>query len=206
MNTWLHFVGKSYYTPAKFEREAQKYGVSRRVSVQDLRKMTWGDKVYLAIKDGNQIAKVFGFFIIERLAGLDAETMQGVTTRYGAEPIDMGGELVARECGQYITGASFRTEASIEDICRELPAEKLPLMVVGQYKSFGPARILKMPHRQGFRPFDEMMFKLRVKMWDPASDRRRKIPTVTGQFYKWPEPPGEGEAGTVTVVETYTRH
>ena len=205
MNTWLHFVGKSNYTPARFTREAKQHGVSRRISRQDLERMTWGDKVYLAIKDGRENALVFGYFVVERIAGLDAETLQLVAEKHGAELQDMGGELVARECGQYITGPSYSTEASIRDICRCLPAEKLPLMVVGSMVPFGPVKLLKVPHRQGFRPFDESYFKVKVKLWDPTQDRRRKIPAVRGQFYAKPEPPGEGEAGTVTGIETYSR-
>lgn len=205
MNTWLNFIGKRFYTPAKFMREARRYGVSRRISRQDLERMTWGDKVYLAIKDGRENALVFGYFIVERITGLDDGTMQKVAEKYGAEVQDLGGKLVTRECGQYITGPSYSTEASIKDICKELPEEKLPLMVAGRVIPFGPAKLIKVPHRQGFRAFDFESFKNKVDEWKPEKDRRRKVPAVRGQFYAKLAPPEEGDAGTVTVIDKYNR-
>lgn len=73
MTTWLHFVGRSYYkSELRFVREAERYGVTRRVSLAVLRSMAWGDRVLLVTRSGAS-SVVFGQFTVTRLSGFSAD-------------------------------------------------------------------------------------------------------------------------------------
>lgn len=211
MTTWLHFIGNSYYTTSGFKNEAGRYGVSRRISRQDLKRIAWGDLVLLARKTSGTGAEIFGFFTVDRIAGLDEETVKRIAENHDTIVTDLGGQLISRRCGEYYAGPTWTTEASIEDITAELPEEKLPLMVAGRFGQLQqlelPERILlvKVPHRQGFRAFDLESLKAKVASWQPDNDRRCRWPRVTGQHYadagQGPGDPG----GLISATFNYTK-
>ncbi len=209
MASWLHFVGKKYWkSPAKFIREAKRYGVSRRISLLQLEQMAWGDTVMLAQWDGSSVA--FGQFRIERVTGLSPEVIAEIQNQYGAEEVDPGGYHVERECGSYIAGPGYTTRATITQIGYVI--EKLgwtgPLMVAGPFDVLevrynGPdgqelterpfrARLKDIPHRMGFRRFDYDRFLAESRLQLEARARgeiaNRGLVTLKGQFY-------EGEGG-----------
>ncbi len=69
--SWLHWIGNCYYSIRSFIEEARLAGVSRRVPAQALRKMKWGDKIFLASKEkGLKTPVVFGYFKLTRLQGI----------------------------------------------------------------------------------------------------------------------------------------
>lgn len=69
MATWLHFIGRGAYgTVNQFAKEAQRHGIQRGVSIAQMKALSWGDRVVLAMqqKDGRTLA--FGFFFISTVA------------------------------------------------------------------------------------------------------------------------------------------
>ena len=81
MSDWLHFIGRRYYTEQKFLEESSEIGCSRRVSLQVLKKMNFGDRVYCAIVRNNEKSPVvLGSFTIERLSGLSQEAGNLITS------------------------------------------------------------------------------------------------------------------------------
>lgn len=68
---WLHWIGNQYYTIKSFIEEAKLIGVSRRVPRAVLKKMRWGDIIFLASKKkGLKSPVVFGYFRLEKIEGI----------------------------------------------------------------------------------------------------------------------------------------
>lgn len=151
---WLHFVGEKYYTMKSFKEEAYKYGVTRRISMQNLKKMNFGDIVYLAMMKGKSPV-IFGFFVVDGISGLNPEVVSSVDREL--IPINMGGRQVQRGCGSYTEGPSFTARsASVNDVVRavEASSQKCKPMVSGQFHAVEELRLKKVPFQQGFRMFD----------------------------------------------------
>lgn len=69
--TWLHWIGNQYYSIESFIEEARLIGVSRRVPAKALKKMKWGDTIFLASKEkGIKNPVVFGYFTLDKLQGI----------------------------------------------------------------------------------------------------------------------------------------
>jgi len=230
--TWLHFVGRSYWKDIpKFEREARKYGVSRRVSLRDLKRMAWDDRVVLAQWQGKAVA--FGQFTITRISGLGAEVRDEVLKRYGGWLIDAGGAFVERECGSYYTGPCFVVSASVADVASVIEEKGYtgPLMVSGPYRPLtfdllrepaaprlhcrwskdGPPFVVRarvvlrdVPHRQGFRAFDWRAFCEAVEE-ELCNPNGRGMVAVRGQFYASAVPVETGGEGEIQQVVSYAR-
>ena len=98
MASWLHWIGKAYYTQAEFIAEAREQGITRRVSLSVLSKMRWGDMVCcIARKPGVKAGSVFLEFPITLLSGLSPAAWETLACLYDIEEISPGGEQVERE-------------------------------------------------------------------------------------------------------------
>ncbi len=185
MATWLHFVGRKYYTQNSFAAEAGKQGITRRVSLDVLKGMEWGDRVLLAMWNGKKTL-VFGSYFIDRVSGLSREAYDGIRKAFKSLPVDTGGLLVVRGCGSYNTGPCSDTEATIEQIARLLELlqkDDVPIgkpMVGGRFRKHQLVRLTNIPFRQGFREFDHETFRASVKK---APVKPKGTPAVKGQFY-----------------------
>jgi len=72
--SWLHWIGNKYYSIKQFIEEARQIGVSRRVPAKMLKKMKWGDVIFLASKEKNlKNPLVFGYFALERIQGVKVD-------------------------------------------------------------------------------------------------------------------------------------
>lgn len=70
-HSWLHWIGNQYYTIASFIDEARVVGISRRVPEKILKKMKWGDHIFLASKEKHLKSPViFGYFKLEGIQGV----------------------------------------------------------------------------------------------------------------------------------------
>jgi len=208
MSDWLHWIGKQYYTMNSFIKEAEKYSVSRRISLQQLRSMHWGDTVYCAMLDG-KTGVIFGYFKVKQITGLDPKTSERVRDRYACELLDNGGYAVSRSCGEYATGATYSISADIEEIANEVmnveneKENKSKLMISGHFNIIEPIRILDIPFRQGFRTINGKSLIYQ------AENNNRK---VKGQFYLeaatklWYEHNRIPQSGDIQEVKTYNKN
>jgi hypothetical protein len=208
LNYWLHFIGRQYYTRQSFVKEARQFGVSRRVSLNELKKMDWGDTVLLAIMEGKS-GVLFGQFTIERLTGLSRDASLVLEKWFGLEKVNDGGIVVRRGCGEYVTGPEYRINASlaeIADILQTLKTQGVDIgrpMVGGSFRSHQPVRLADIPHRQGFRMFNYTAFITAVKQ--AKAPGKSKLPAVKGQFYMPQAPLGRARGGLVQEVANYHR-
>lgn len=175
MSTWLHHIGASFYpTPKAFVEEALKYGVTRRVSLQTLKRMNWADLVLLATPDGKSRV-IFGEYNITKLSGISGPGWEAI--RQGA--MDLGktatmqsvpvrqGQVITRGCGSYVVAAKWELHSgdlSLGEIAEILQKAKDAGTDIGKpmvgcdvgefYERKLYVRMKDLPHAHGFRLFD----------------------------------------------------
>ena len=67
-------MGNEHYTIEEFIKEAELIGVSRRVPEKILKKMKWGDTIFLVSKERRlKTPVVFGYFKLERIQGVKVD-------------------------------------------------------------------------------------------------------------------------------------
>jgi hypothetical protein len=129
ISTWLHFIGGYYKSEDKFVKEAQRFGISRRVPAQVIRGMEFGDRlIFLRYVKGQQ-AFAFAEAVI---VGLTLEG--GIAKKVGDRLIDEGkaqyeegGGMVSRECGSYFVLGTYHVNATLKetmDIAQDIYAEQ----------------------------------------------------------------------------------
>ena len=105
MASWMHFIGKSYYkTIHRFKKEAEQYGITRRVSLigSGAANMSWGDMVICLQKEGESPSySVFCEFPITRFVGVSEPGRKLLAEDYRMEQLTDDEEEVTRECGSY---------------------------------------------------------------------------------------------------------
>ncbi len=204
MATWLHFVGKQYYSKAKFKKEAEKHGVSRRISLQMLKKMSWGDRILLAQLDG-KTPVIFGEFYVDRIIGFSPEVMEKIQQSHSCKINDLGGYMVSRECGDFMAGVSYVVDASIAELvdCAKDAEDAGKPMVAGIFIERPLVRLKQIPFRQGFRAFDYQAFMEAYKVAETRSNG--KIPVVYGQFYDYEQLPSLPGTGEIQEVKNYRK-
>lgn len=187
MKTWIHFIGKQYYTINQFIREAERIGVMRAVSPTVLKQMDFGDRVMLVQKDGAS-SKIFGYFIFTQITGLKLEVItalgDGVIQRMPA----MTPMPIQRGCGQYTVTAQYQImdSSKLMYVIRNLNNDDFDrIMVGGKFYPLSEIGIstdyvlCNIPFRQGFRRFDFDAFYNETSM-SIVPARHLKI---KGQFY-----------------------
>ncbi len=192
---WLHFIGiTTYPSIAVFEAEAKRYGVSRRISGQALRRFQFGDRVFLFRKEENR-ARLFGRFDVEKVfaaysdeaaAAIAAELglrvggagpAEGGPGGEGAEP---GGERIERECGFFDPGPDLPVKGSLPQLAGALIRHGAThLMIGGPFQRHEPVWA-PIVFQRGFRTLD---YEGLIRAEAEREPRRR----LFGQFY--PEPP-----------------
>jgi hypothetical protein len=190
--TWIHFIGKSYYPKiSDFVKEAKTIGVSRAISPQMLRKMRLGDIVMLAQKDGPS-TKIFGLFKFSEITG---------TTPAAIETLRKGGHIqkkpgltpmfIKRGCGQYQITNHFEIRnpnAFMEAVCKLSNEELDRVMIGGAYHGLKALDInadyvlCNIPFRKGYRLFNIGAFYRQCDMLVQKLSPKRHI-KVKGQFY-----------------------
>jgi len=215
MASWIHWIGKSYYTIHKFTEEALRIGVSRRVSLDVIESMTYGDTVSCVQKPhGYKSGAIFLEFPIHAITGLSKQAMDAICDKYDHRIADVGGEVVDRGCGGYITGMTYIVDADMSEIAGVLNKAKREGVDLGEpmigcrpeavqvvYKPF--PLLLDVPFRQGFRLYD------RDEVFSLAAARRilqpKKRPQLKGQFYVENGPKDTAPQVDVQVVRNYKR-
>ena len=222
MTYWLHWIGKQYYTIEQFVIEAQKYGITRRIPLRDLKKFSWGDIVFCIQKEPQlKTGSVFGSFQVTLVSGLSTSAVTNIyndrlESNFAMEQISPGGNPVERECGDYIEGPTYAIEISIKEFAHLLDKQEKNGIDIGKimvgcksedFKLFlEPWTILKdVPFRQGFREFDYKEFFNKERIYKENNPGRR--PIVKGQLY---QKTGDilnfgTEGGNIQSVEDYNK-
>lgn len=192
--SWLHWIGQQYYTAETFIDEAQRIGITRRVSLQVLKGMSWGDIVSCVQKPKNiKGGAVFLEFPITSLSGLTGGAIDWIRES-GTKIIKVsdGGDFVDRGCGEYETGAAYSVRLSLPELARMLEfmkqkGEDIGKLMVGCSADrvrvvSEPRPVLNaLPFRQGFRSWNRRGFWRTVRSRCLDSPRFRVI--ARGQFY-----------------------
>lgn len=180
--TWLHFIGKSFYSSiAKFEKEARAIGISRRVDKRILLKMNYGDKVYLFQGDKKR-SICFGFFIIDSISGDIAPVINELKESGLIELTSPGGIVINRGCGSYMAGPTYACSDSnitLNEIAQLLlKYESKNILLCGSYHDLDSQIKTTIPFQMGYRAFDENAF---FGAFNELNGKARKV--VRGQFY-----------------------
>lgn len=205
MNTWINFAGKKYYPDARsFVKEAQQDGCTRRVAPKTLQRMAFGDRVVMAIMEGNS-AVLIGEFPIEKISGLSEEATAKIAEKYEVHSVDSSliGKRITRGCGEYIIGFVFQVDASIEQIAEALEECDNPglPMVGGPFTKYQPIRMTSMrKYTPGFRLFDWATFSEDLAI---AEQKNRRM--LHGYYYDKPGGHPTTVEGLIEVVSNYAK-
>lgn len=73
-HAWVHWMGNCYYSIESFIKEAKDIGISRRVPKLTLKKMKWGDTIFLTSKEkGLKAPVIFGYFTLHTIQGIKVD-------------------------------------------------------------------------------------------------------------------------------------
>jgi len=147
---WIHFIGKSYYDPESFIREAKALGVSRRLSRQNLSGFTWGDRIFLAFGDfktprrKTEIKKsvVIGYFDLDKIGGIPIEVLEDLPP----DKIEIqwsGNQEVSRGCGSYTIVAVSKVSVSVRELAEFLSDGGYPVkpLLRGEFVEIPPVEV-----------------------------------------------------------------
>lgn len=166
---WIHFIGKSYYTPKSFIEEAQSHGVNRRVSLRILSGFSWGDRIFLAFGDFKTSRRkaelkkslVIGYFDVQGLGGITPKAAQDLREKFGGRLISRGGGgvPVSRRCGGYSVVGTLRLleKVSLRDVAHFLHEgeDSLPgLSLRGGFVPINPPVEISLTFRFGYTKID----------------------------------------------------
>jgi len=215
--SWIHWIGKSYYTIHKFTQEALRIGVSRRVSLSVIETMTYGDIVSCVQKPhGYKSGVIFLEFPIHAITGLSKEAMDAIFDKYDHRIADGGGEVVDRGCGGYITGMTYIVDADMSQLAGVLEKAKAEGVDLGQPMIGCRPEVVQVvdkpfpllpdiPFRQGFRLYDREVVRTLVEVHRSKKGMEEERPQLKGQFYVENGPKDHAEQVDVQVVRNYKR-
>lgn len=181
MATWLHFIGRrAYGTINQFADKAQRHGVQRRVSIAQMKALSWGDRVVLAMQQEDGQTLAFGFFFISTVSCL-AE-IPGIITREfpltRVEQITDGGQTIENASDSYKLGPSFTMvdAPSLAQLARRLTNADKPF-IGGNLVKIKPTILLDHKIGIGFISFDFRAMKLATE-----ASYDNVLPAVAGRL------------------------
>jgi hypothetical protein len=194
--TWIHFIGKKYYTINQFIDEANKQGISRAIASQMLKKMEFGDLILLAQKDGSA-TKIFGGFVFSRIVGIGHFAMKHLQEKNLVKHSSSPGTKIQRGCGNYTVQDVYTitNEKKVMEEIRQM-SNIGKAMIGGEFLSIdqifesqlldGVDYILsEIPFQMGYRrvDFESIQNELQSKLLDLKGHSQNRRPKLKGQFY-----------------------
>ena len=155
----LHYVGKRYYTMETFIKEAMKHDVSRALPISVVKKLHWGDKIFLAFDMKSQkgrYALVFGYFYVQGLNVSNPEIKKKVNEDERIKVVKRvtfggGGIHVTRGCGDYSISAVSYVDNDVSEIAEVIDdiakkeGIKVKVMVAGMFVRLSPVKLYDAP-------------------------------------------------------------
>lgn len=181
MATWLHFVGRGAYgTVNQFAKEVQRHGIQRGVSIAQMKALSWGDRVVLAMQQNDGRTLAFGFFFIStvacaaQVAGIIAEEFPLTRIKQAAN----GGQVVEGTSGSYMLGPSFTMvdAPSLAQLAQRLTSKDKPF-IGGSLVRAKPVILLDHKVGVGFLPFDFRAMNLAAEASDDDA-----LPVIAGRL------------------------
>jgi len=153
---YITYIGNRVYTPERFEKEAEKIGVSRAIPMHWATKLKDGDRIYTLFKR-KEFSVVTGYFVVTgySFSGPDADKLRkyyreypeefGVTDCYAGS-----GATVHRGCGSYVDGGGCyvsdlqQAMKRVAEIVKE-NGWKVKTFVNGYYVKLPKKKLVKLP-------------------------------------------------------------
>lgn len=185
---WLHYIGKQYYSIKKFIKEANDVGINRKIDPRMLKKMNFGDLIFLAQGDSKG-SKIFGFFEFTTLMGLSDVLKERLINSDVVKWVSTPRAKIIRGCGSYILESLYKVcdTNKVMKIIRSMDNEDLKgIMIGGSFHPLSDVGInteiihSNMCFRMGFREFDFNCFRIAWNQLILAGAKRKKI---VGYFY-----------------------
>lgn len=160
---WLHFIGKSYYpTIGTFKNEADKYRVSRRISLLQLKRFDVGDRVFLFQWDKKKHAStLFGYFQVDTIYCAHSTPFVNANkkkSKQDEEVEEIKQEIIEafckRKCGEFNILEYLFINLAIDEIEKELEEYNCQKpMIGGKFHPLLPSQS-QIHFQRGFRHFD----------------------------------------------------
>lgn len=184
---FLHFIGRGYYSVDSFSKEAEKYGVQRRIRPCQAKKMRTGDVVLCAMAGKEEGALVFGMFVVNGLAGASQQTIEELKERGQIVEVEdnLVGQVIKRGCGSYILSGHYQASCSIREIAEVMEKNGDTMFVTGDYYAFTYPLILKDYKfaRGAFIPLDREALWRTMKSLSTEEQRKKKqLLVIPGNF------------------------
>lgn len=187
--TFIHFIGKKYYTISQFIKEAMQSGISRAVAPAVFKKMKIGDLILLAQKEGSS-TKIFGGFYFTKIIGLNEKLIEKLS-KEGDIKYDSASTLmkVERGCGSYVVEGTYHiaNKDSVMESIQDQPTKEIGKVLIGgsfhALSQFGIPEnyiLCKLPFQMGFRRMD---FEEMFRQYKELKPQAKKNVKVKGQFY-----------------------
>jgi len=152
MEVLVHYVGVNLYKIRDFIREASKHGVSRALPLNIVKKLKWGDRIFLAQYDSKgKMARIFGYFTVDGLRYFtedgNQEFSKAVRERLDVREYTFVNKDVFRICGNYTISFVCYVGNSVEEIAtilEELSKEfntKVKVFVEGELTLIVPVEV-----------------------------------------------------------------
>lgn len=199
MKTFLHFIGGCYYSPEAFVTEAKRYGAQRRILTHHLKKINWGDRILCAFTTEKGI-KVVGFFTVTYITGISEEGRKRLEEKgFVVRKVDNGGRTVIRACGSYITGPTYETKATCEEIyeCIKETDANAPLFVSGPFTPLIPFYLVD--YKFARLAYIEVDFEAIQEALKASPDRRLR------GYFNTKTPRHDNKDGMVTTLGNYKK-
>ena len=172
MAQWLHYVGLKSYTLQQFIDEAISLGVQRAISLTHLKRISWGDVVFLALHTREKVgdrrvpcARIFGFFTVEGISYRlppKANRILKELIPIEKSKVPTSGDVIERGCGRYAVAEINYidpSKVSIQDIAKAIGSAvkaigwkgRYKLFITGTFYKYGPLTLKNQPFFRGYK-------------------------------------------------------
>lgn len=212
---WLRWIGnKEFPHTVAFLSHARRHGISLRITLKALERLSWNDEIYCIKKVyPNEPGSVFCIFPVAQVSGLSREVWDLLRDRFVGREVDPGGGFVTGIEEPYMVGATWTVNANIQDLCAVLKGTQARGIEIGKLtvgcssEEFRTSdlpwpKLSQVKKFKGFREFDHRRYLKHVK--EAVAARHVFRITLTSKYECDQDVPPSGEQpGRFQWVEEY---